>query len=272
MRSQFLRISAVAALVCSACGVAAAADFHVDSKVFKVGEQKPIIETTTVFVKGTVYDFLSDPNESRDPEVTILDTQRQRFIVIDPQRKLKTEVKLEDVTEFTKNLRLGAAGAKDPILNFLANPQFVEKVDGDQLEFSSSWMIYRLKTMPSKSEEISKQYAEFSHWHGQLNVMVNPGSLPPFGRMLVNKKLEELGVLPTEIYMTLSPKGPERKLIIRAEHRFQWTLLESDRKKVDDAQRQFSLATSVTLEDYNKRVEEVAEKPKEKGKKGSAKR
>ncbi len=128
-------------------------------------------------------------------------------------------------------------------------------------------MIYRLKTIPSKSKEVSQQYAEFSHWHGQLNVMINPSSLPPFGRMVVNEKLEELGLLPSEIYMTLSPKGPERKLIMRAEHRFQWTLLESDRKKVEDAQQQFKLAKPVTLEEYNQRVEEVAETPKEKDKK-----
>jgi hypothetical protein len=239
-------------------GIARAEDFHVESSVYKVGDKtkKPIIETTTLFVNGVVYDFLKDPQESRDPETTIFAPARQRFIVLDPQRKMCVEVALKDVQDLSAKIRIEAAASKDGILNFLSNPQFEEKDNDGQLEFSSAWMIYRLKTETAKSEEIARQYGEFSHWHCQLNVMINPQTLPPFGRMAVSEKLEQRNLLPTEVYMTISPKGPAPKLILRAEHRFQWTILEKDRQQIDEAQRQFKLFRQVTLQEYNDRVKQ----------------
>ena len=241
-----------------ACGVARGEDFHVESKVYVVGDKnnKPITETTTIFYQGIVYDFLKHPGEIRDPESTIFDPAGQRFIVLDPQRKLSTEISLKDTKEFLGQVRLQAAGHKDPILNFLSNPEFSEKEDKDQLEFTSAWMIYRLKTMPAKSDEIARQYGEFSHWHGQFNVMINPSSLPPFGRMAISKTLEERRLLPLEVYMTISPKGPQKKLVMRAEHRFQWTILETDRQSVSDAQRQMKLFRQVSLKEYNERLKD----------------
>jgi hypothetical protein len=250
----------VAIALVFAGGIARAEDFHVESSVYKVGDKakKPIIETTTLFVNGVVYDFLKDPQAARDPETTIFAPQHQRFIVLDPQRKMCVEVALKDVKEFTGKVRVEAAGAKDPILNFLSNPQFTEKDDDGQLEFSSAWMIYRLKTEVAKSAEIARQYGEFSHWHCQLNVMINPQTLPPFGRMSVSEKLEKRGLLPTEVYMTISPKGPAPKLILRAEHRFQRTILEKDRQMIDEAQRQSKLFRQVTLPEYNDRLKQDA--------------
>ncbi len=169
-------------------GMAQAEDFHVDSRVYKVGDSKPLIETTTLFYKGRVYDFLKDPQDNRDPEVTIFDATSERFIVLDPERKVTTEVKLKDIQDFIRNIRIQAAASKDPLLNFLSNPTFTEKTSADgELEFDSSWMIYRLKTVAAKSEQVSKQYGDFSHWHSQLNVMINPQTLPPFGRMAVER-------------------------------------------------------------------------------------
>ncbi len=233
-------------------------DFHVESRVFKVGDTKPIIETTTLFYKGIVYDFLNDPQEGRDPEVTIFDPAGKRFIVLDPERRMCSEVDLPSVQEFTRKVRLQAAAHQDPLLNFLSNPVFTEKAGEDgQLEFSSAWMIYRMKTSPAKSPEISRQYGEFSHWHCQLNVMINPQTLPPFGRMAISEQLEQRELLPTEVYMTISPKGPTPKLVIRAEHRFQWTMVERDRQNIDEAQRQMKSFRQVSLTEYNERLKEA---------------
>ncbi|HEY4307835.1 MAG TPA: hypothetical protein VGN12_00160 [Pirellulales bacterium] len=249
-------------------GIAQAEDFHVDSRVYKVGETKPLIETTTLFYKGVTYDFLKDPQENRDPEVTIFDAPRERFVVLDPERKITTEVKLNDVQDFIRKVRIEAAASPNPLLNFLSNPTFTEKeTDEGELEFTSSWMIYRLKTIAAKSDEVARQYGDFSHWHSQLNVMINPQTLPPFGRMAVSEQLEQRKLLPTDIYMTISPKGPQPKLIIRAEHRFQYTMIERDRQMVDEAQRQMKLFRQVTLAEYNERLKEApADSKQAKGK------
>ena len=263
MRPQIVLSFLFATAVLFTSGAARSEDFHVESKVFKIGDKKPIIETTTLFVKDVVYDFLKDPQGAKDPEVTILDPHGRRFVVLDPQRKLCTEVSLDDVQDFAKELRLEAAGHANPLLNFLSNPKFTEKSKGDELEFDSPWMVYRLKTVPAKTAGVAKQYAEFSFWHSQLNIMTNPHSLPPFGRIAVSEKLEERGLLPVEVFMKVSPKGPTQELQLRAEHRFQWTLLEKDRQQIDEAQKQFKVFRQVTLQDYNAhRAEEVGQNSK----------
>src|SRR5262249_51481853 len=144
---QPIRFSLWASLVLLLVASAATAeDFHVDSRVFKVGETKPIIETTTIFYIGRVYDYMKDPDANRDPEATILDPAGERFIVLDPERKVTTEVKFNDIQDFTRKLRIQAAGNNNPLLNFLSNPTFTEKKTEDgELEFDSAWMIYRLK-------------------------------------------------------------------------------------------------------------------------------
>ena len=118
-------------------------------------------------------------------------------------------------------------------------------------------MIYRLKTTPAKSADIARQYGEFSHWHCQLNVMINPQTLPPFGRMAVSEQLEQHQLLPVDVYMTISPKGPTPKLVMHAEHQFQWTVLEKDRQQIDEVQRQMKLFRQVTLQEYNERLKEA---------------
>ncbi len=258
MRRPIRYFLGAALVLLLAAGATTAEDFHVDSRVFKVGDTNPIIETTTIFYKGRVYDYLKDPQENRDPEVTILDPAGQRFIVIDPERKIMTEVAWKDVQDFSRNVRIQAAANPNPLLNFLSNPTFTEKkLEDGELEFDSSWMIYRLKAVDAKSPEVARQYGEFSHWHSQLNVMINPSSLPPFGRLAVSEQLEQRKLLPTDVYMTISPKGPQPKLVMRAEHRFQWTMLERDRQLVDEAQRQMKLFHPVTLAQYNQRVQDA---------------
>jgi len=258
----------VAGTVVLAGAIASAEDFHVESRVFSAGETKPVIQTTTLFYKGVVYDFMKDPNGGKDPEATIFDPAHSRCVVLDPQRKICTELSLEQVQTFSKELRLEAAAHQDPLLNFLSNPQFTEKSEGDELEFTSSWMVYRLKTTPAKSPEIAHQYAEFSFWLGQLNVMLNPASLPPFGRIAVSEKLEQRKLLPTEVFMTISPKGPTQKLTLRAEHHFQWTIRDSDRKLVDETHKQLASFRQVSLKEYNsQRAVGVAQAPQDKTKK-----
>ncbi len=230
-------------------------NLHVESKVYVVGQSKPITETTTIFHAGFVYDFLRDPNEARDPETTIFDPVKGRFVIIDPQRRLWTQVSTQDVKAFADKLRIEAAGHTDALLNFLAAPNFKEQNEKDELVFDSPFIVYRLKTISAKNKQGMRQYAEFSHWYAQLNPMLNPQSLPPFGRMAINDALEQREVLPVEVQMTLLPKQKgARSLSLKADHRFQWTLLEPDRQRIDEAGKQLAVFKQITLEEYNRRV------------------
>ena len=84
-------------------------DFHVDSKLYMGNEEKPISEITTIFRSGFVYDFITDPNKKNDPETTIFDSLRGRFVVIDPQRRVWTQVSTEALKTFSAKVKLDAA-------------------------------------------------------------------------------------------------------------------------------------------------------------------
>ncbi len=89
--------------------------------------------------------------------------------------------------------------------------------------------------------------------------MLNPGTLPPFGRLAVNEMLESGGLMPVEVRMTLYPKeSPRKQVVLRAEHRLQWTILESDRQKIDDFGKQLATFRQVNLKDYLRRETEEA--------------
>ena len=171
------------------------------------GSPRPVCEVTTLFRSGFVYDFLRHP-EIKDPETTIFDPFKGRLVVIDPERKLWTQVSAADIQDFTSKLRIEAAGHTDGLLNFLAAPKFKETTENGQTVLTSAFIVYKLKTVPAKSAEVSHEYAEFSHWFAQLNVMVKPGQLPPFARLKINEMLEERQLLPTEVQLTIEPKEP----------------------------------------------------------------
>jgi len=252
-------IVAAAGVGWSSSTTANATDFHVENKVYRADEKEPFNQTTTLFRAGLVYDFVV--SDDQVDEATVFDRARGRFVMLDAKRRLKTEISTADVKDFGKRVREQAAGHKEPLLQFMANPRFAEKKSDDDgsLELSSDWLTYRLKTTPARSPEAAEQYGEFAHWYAQLNAMMNPGSLPPFGRLFVNEVLETRGLLPVEVQMTLFPKESARKqVVLRAEHRLQWTLLESDRQRIDEFGKQLATFRAVNLDEYRRRATEEA--------------
>jgi len=261
-RINWLWSLACLALFCQAAQGVEFVDFHVDSKLYLGNEDKPISEITTIFRSGFVYDFITDPNKKNDPETTIFDSLRGRFVVIDPQRRVWTQVSTEALKTFTAKVKLDAAAAPQAILNFMSEPKFKEETDGEGMAFKSHWMEYRLKTVPGKSTRAVEQYAEFSQWSSQMNVRLTPRSLPPFPRMKISQILSERGLLPTDVHMTLdSGQAGIPKYAIRATHRFQWTLLEPDRQRIDQAGSQMASFRELTVDEYiNRGTPETASK------------
>ena len=81
--------------------------------------------------------------------------------------------------------------------------------------------------------------------------------------MKISQILNERGLLPTDVQMTLdSGQAGIPKYSIRATHRFQWTLLEPDRQRIDQAGSQMASFRELTVDEYVKRGdEETAAKP-----------
>jgi hypothetical protein len=244
--------------VCSAilaagmlAATAAADDFYVQNKVF-LG--KETIESTTVFSAGTVYDFLSSPDET-----TLFDAPRSRFVILDPTRRVKTLVSTEQVDGFMQKMKSEALNRPVPLLLFLADPKFEETYDADsgELVLSSEWMKYKVKTAPPKLEEMTARYARYSNWQVKLNALIKPGSLPPFARLLLNESLAKRDRVPSEVELTRYAQHPKnRQITIRAEHHFYSGIGRREQKQIEEANRGLVLFPSVPLSEYYQRQAE----------------
>ena len=69
--------------------------------------------TTTLFHDGFVYDYLNDP-----PQVAVFDKPHGRFVLLDPGRKLKTDITTDQVLTFCGELRAYANSHANGFLQF----------------------------------------------------------------------------------------------------------------------------------------------------------
>lgn len=248
MRNVVRIVGLVAALSSGGAGRAHGDDFCVHSKVH-LG--KDMVESVTMFRGGAVYDFLSTPEE-----ITILDAPRDRFVVLDVTRKVKVVISGDEITKFAEKLRDEARARQVELLVFLANPKFDESYNEatGELSLSAPWMAYKVQTVEPKHPDAARRYADFCDRQAQLSALLRPGSLPPFARLALNEALETRGRLPTEVQLTrYAQQRSARPLSIRAEHRLQWRLLDSDRQRIDEADRHLATFTEVSLADYIRR-------------------
>lgn len=230
-----LSLALVSALAASCfvwtSSAALADEFRIETKIYAGDEEKPVSETTTLFHEGLVYDFLADPEQIcvfRKPG----GGKPGRFILLDPERRLRTEVTTPQLAGAMQKLRSWAAQQNDPFLKFAANPEFEESFAADtgKLVLASHWESYEVETAPAGEPAALAEYREFLDWYTQLNTLLQAGP-PPEPRLRLNSALARHRVVPVKVELTRSSD----KTPLRAEHDFTWRLSQDDRQRIDDA-------------------------------------
>ncbi len=97
---RLLSLGIVGLYLIAGATAATAEEFRVESKVFSGKDEAPVSESLTLFADGRVYDFLSSPRE-----ITVFDFIRGRIVLIDPVRKVRTEMTTEQLNDFIDKLR-----------------------------------------------------------------------------------------------------------------------------------------------------------------------
>ena len=259
LRSSLALLSFSAAVACSCAAVAGEepADFQAITRVYRAGEREPVDEVTTVFRKGLVYEFIRSKDGSRDAEATIYDPANGRFVILNAEREIWTEILTSDIEAFSAGLKATALGSKDPIVAFMGAPKFKEVEEPGGLTFVSKWMEYKVRATPAHTPDLVKRYVDCAQWNAQVNVMLTPGGLPPFPKMVILQALADRNLLPSEVRITLDPKQQgKRPISLRATHQFQWTLSDAERKRIDDTARQLAAYREVTRPEYVSPAEE----------------
>lgn len=206
-------------------------DFRIETKVYLGRDREPVSETTTLFRAGYVYDYMSGSGR-----VAVFDRVRGRFIVLDPARKLRAEVKTDEIRRMIDAIRELAAKHGNAKIRFAADPKFdIEFGEDGSLTLSSAELIYEVQTEPAATPDSAAQYQEFADWYARLNTISNRGSPPPSPRLVVNAELAERGLVPTEVVRTV----PHEELA-RSEHMVSWRLLEGDHRRIAETANQLA--------------------------------
>jgi hypothetical protein len=240
-----------------ACGLTLAEraqcdDFHVDTKLFLPGEKQPS-ESTTLFHAGCVYDFISDPEEA-----IVFDADNDVFKLLDPQRKLQTEITTGQISANIIKLRTVFRPKADgsPVEKFYLDPRFAETQDPNtgELLLSSAYLDYKLKTMVPTNPQAARQYGKFADWSLQLNTVRKDKPMLPFPRLKVNDILKQRQELPLEVRLTIKPqkKGNKKPIEIRAEHSIQPRLSKEDLQRIADVGKQLHTFDKVAWEEYHR--------------------
>jgi hypothetical protein len=240
-------LSTLVLVVTLLVGVAVADDFRIETKVFSGKEKEPVSQNITLFHAGFVYDYLSGPER-----VAVFDRARGRFILLDPARKVKVELKTDDVLVFSEKAHAWAAKSSNPFLKFAAEPNFEVALGKEgELTLNSPHMTYRLETLPAESPGVCEQYREFSDWYARFNSMLHVGATPPFPRLAVNKELAARNLVPTEVALTIPAQNSLSKPVaLRSVHHVSWRLLQRDLSRISETANQLATFKIVSLAEF----------------------
>lgn len=241
---------AIAAVFCASV---AADDFHVDNKIYSdekgkhSDEKGKPVETTTLFASGRVYDFMSAPNET-----IILDPTHDLIIILDPNRRLKTQITTGEISTQMEKLREAALHYPKETVRESAAAKFAESLDPEtgELKLTNRWMQYVVESKAPERPQVARQYAEAADWLAQLNALLNPPNLP-FPRLALNRVLRERQELPVKITLTYTPEGHHKPVVKRSEHTILMGLSQRDRQRIDTAGEQMHKFNDVPFDQYH---------------------
>lgn len=225
-----------------------AQEFRVENRVYIADDTTPASSSVTLFASDAVYDFLDDTSET-----TILDAAAGRIVLMAPDSKVRTEWQTAELAEYTAQFKKWAAQHKDPLLNFLATPEFKETRGhgGKTVTLSSRLLVYDVTTERPDDAAAAQRYAEFSDWFAQLNALPNRAGTPPFARMQLNRLLAEVGVLPVDVQMQRTPsKGQTVRL--RSTHKITWSLSAADHRRIAESRQQLAALKAVQHGEYER--------------------
>ncbi len=233
---------------------AQSADFRVVNEVFVGNQKEPVNRSVTIFHEGAVYDFLADPQE-----VVVFDPAKGRLVLLDLERRIRTELNTAEVEQFSQRLKQWASQQQDPLLRFLGAPEFSEQFDevSGELILSSAWLTYRILLADAPSPEACHQYRRFCDWMARLNTLLRASARPPFARLLANEAIARHEATPREVRLTIARAGlPLPRKVLRSEHRFYEDVVGPDLDRVVQAQQFMDIFKPVDFREYRRLPED----------------
>lgn len=240
-------LAGIIVLFCCA-GLARAQEFRVYTQLFdlrhapvgqKSAHPRPVGRSTSLFHAGKVYERIDTGNQ-----MTICEPAHQRFLIIDASSRQSAELSFEEINryvyraemragEYLREPGTGAAAAALELLKFEIAPKFKESYDEAErrLTLSSSVLTYEVKCATHESPEVIDAYLQYADWLARLNYVLHEQTLFPGPRLALNEALRRRRLLPVEVTLRSASRTGMQ---LRAEHRFDWRLDDTDRKVIGE--------------------------------------
>lgn len=252
------------ALCLSLVGVAGAADdaveLRVESEVFVDDDDAPVARSLTLVENGIAWDFLDpDPN---DPvvvgEVILHDPARERVVVLDSRQGLKTEIRTIRLDRLNVSLAKWARQSEDPLIRWAGGPDVGESlvVGDDRVELSGPRVRYAVDFTTVHGDAAAAAYRRFADTAILLKALLQPGGIPPFPRLAINRRVEAAGGIPSAVRLEIGaklPLMPGGGSVLRSVHRVHPQLIDGDRGRIGAAAARLGVAESVELDEFVRR-------------------
>lgn len=225
-------------------GTGGAQEFRIETDVFLDDAKQPVVETLTIFTNGVVYDFLLTGVE----EITLFDRHRNRLVLMDTKRKVKTELTMDGILSFVAEMKAQMNDEQRKTL--LGDEAEVTTNEEGWLVLTNDRVIYRAECVTPKDKAAAREYQEFADWYARLNAL--RGNLPPFLRIELNGQVAQRGLIPKTVERTISDKSllGGKKQTVRSQHLANWRLSTTDRKWIDRAGAYLATFPTVTFREY----------------------
>ena len=246
---------------------------RVETDVFADRDDVPIAHSLTLFSSQVAWDFLdttpaekktsdseSEHSKAFNGEIVLHDPTRERVLLIDPLRQVKTSIDSIQLERLRVSLSKWARTSDDKLLCWAGGPHFENGIQEslDAIELVGPRVQYRIETTDAPSQEIAGQYRQFADTAILLRALLHPGGIPPFPRMALNKQIASKAKLPTSVTLEIDSRGSlvpsglssmmQRHL--RSVHRIHPALRADDLQRIADAEACMAIAEEVSLAEY----------------------
>lgn len=255
--------------------------FRVETEVFAADDDTPVARSLTLFRNGVAWDFLETiskekekekekddaPVEAAEPvEFVLHDPARERIILVDPARDVKTQVDHLRLERLRSSLGTWARKSEDPLMRWAGGPEF-----GDGMEETSMKVVltgprvrYEVTFEEAEKAGVAEEYRRFADAALLVKALVHPGGIPPFPRIAINRHVATEGGIPVAVRLEIDSRMARlgrKPSVMRSEHKVLESWLASDHKRVAAAEERMALATPVDLATYAGRADEAAAGP-----------
>jgi hypothetical protein len=185
-------------------------------------------------------------------EIVLHDPARERLVVIDPVRNVKTQVEAVRLERLGVSLAKWARGSDDRLIRWAGGPDFTSGLtEKDRtIELTGPRVRYAVTHDAAPSPGAAAAYRQFADSAVLLRALLHPGGVPPFPRLAINREIEEAKGIPTEVTLEIEPRlGPlgGRGDRLKSVHKLHPRLLGSDIERIEAAESQAAAAEAVEL-------------------------